>query len=82
MKIEVMGPGCLKCEATERNARTALVELGLDAEVEHIYDVREYVRRGVTITPALAVDGEVKVAGHVPSVKELKGLLGRLESSL
>lgn len=81
MKIEVMGPGCPKCEATEKNARAVLAELRLDAEVEHIYDVREYARRGVTITPALAVDGEVKVAGHVPTVKELKGLLGRLEPS-
>ncbi len=81
MKIEVMGPGCPKCAATEKNARAALLELGLDAEVEHIYDVREYAKRGVTITPALAVDGEVKVAGHVPTVRELKGLLGRLEPS-
>lgn len=76
MKIEVLGPGCPKCKATEENVRKALTELGIEAEVEHIYDIKEYSKRGVMFTPALAIDGEVKVSGHVPSVEEIKQLLG------
>ncbi|MBC7343824.1 MAG: TM0996/MTH895 family glutaredoxin-like protein [Clostridia bacterium] len=75
MKIEILGAGCPKCEATERNVRKALAELGLEAEVVHVYDVREYSKRGVTFTPALAINGEIKVSGHVPSVEEIKKLL-------
>ncbi len=76
MKIEILGTGCRKCEVAERHAREAVAELGLDAQVEHVYDVREFARRGVTFTPAVAIDGEVRVAGHVPGVGELKALLG------
>jgi predicted thioredoxin/glutaredoxin len=43
--------------------------------VEHIYDVKEYSKRGVMFTPALAIDGQVKVSGHIPSVEEIKRLL-------
>ncbi len=75
MKIEILGTGCPKCKATEENVRKALVELGLEAEVEHIYDAKEYSKRGVMFTPALAIDGEVKVSGHIPSVEEIKRML-------
>jgi len=75
MKIEILGTGCRKCEVTERHAREALAELVLEAQVEHVYDVRELARRGVMFTPAVAIDGQVRVAGHVPGVGELKALL-------
>jgi small redox-active disulfide protein 2 len=81
MRVEIMGPGCPKCEATERNARKAIHELGLEAELEHIYDVKEYGKRGVVLTPALVVDGEVLISGRVPSVDELKSLLEGSRSS-
>jgi small redox-active disulfide protein 2 len=80
MKVEVMGPGCPKCETMEKNARQALAKLGLEAELEHIYDVREYARRGVILTPALAVDGEVKLSGHVASVDEIVSVLASAQS--
>jgi small redox-active disulfide protein 2 len=74
MKIEILGSGCPKCRAAEQHARKALAELGLEAELAHVYDVKEFARRGVMFTPAVAIDGQVRVAGHVPGVKELKAL--------
>ncbi len=81
VKIEVLGSGCPKCEAAERNARRAVEDLGLDVQVEHIYDVKEFAKRGVMMTPAVAVDGEVKIAGHVPSVGEVKKLLAGTDTA-
>ena len=75
MKIEVFGVGCPKCKKTEENARKAVEELGIDAEVVHIYDQVEILKRGITDSPALAIDGEVKIANRVPEVDEIKKLL-------
>ncbi|MFQ6117588.1 MAG: thioredoxin family protein [Candidatus Bipolaricaulia bacterium] len=75
MKIEVLGTGCPKCEKTMANAKKAVEELGLNAEVVKVYDLGEITSRGVLMTPALAVDGEVKVSGHIPSVEEIKRML-------
>ena len=75
MRIEVLGTGCPKCEKTLANAKKAVEELGLDAEVVKVYKLGEITARGVVMTPALAVDGEVKVSGKVPSVEEIKRML-------
>lgn len=75
MKIEILGTGCPKCEKTLANAKKAVEELGLDAEVVKVYKLEEITARGVVMTPALAVDGEVKVSGKVPSVEEIKRML-------
>ena len=75
MKIEVLGIGCPKCRKMEENARKAVKELGIKAEVFHVYDAVEIARRGIVSTPALVVDGKVKVAGRVPTVEEIKQLL-------
>jgi len=75
MKIEVFGVGCPKCKKTEENAKKAVEELGIDAEVVHIYDQVEILKRGITDSPALAIDGEVKIANRVPEVDEIKKLL-------
>ncbi len=75
MKIEVLGPGCPKCQATLRNAEQALRELGIPAEFVKVTDLGEIVARGVMMTPALAVNGEIKVSGHVPTVEEIKRIL-------
>ena len=74
VKIEVIGPGCPRCGTTEENARRALAELGLEAELVHVHDVKEFARRGVVLTPAVVVDEEVTVSGCVPSVDELKAM--------
>jgi small redox-active disulfide protein 2 len=74
MKIVVAGPGCSHCQATEKNVFNAVAELNLDAEIIKVTDVLEFVKLGVFLTPAVLVDGNVVVAGRVPTVGELKKL--------
>ena len=73
--IQVLGPGCPKCAKLKANAEAAAKELGLDAQVEKVTDINVITGFGVMMTPALAVDGEVKVVGKVPSVEDIKKLL-------
>jgi len=75
MKIQILGPGCPRCKQTEANAREAVKNLGLDAEVEKITDINKIADFGVMATPALAVDGDVKFSGRIPSVEEIEKLL-------
>lgn len=75
MKIEILGSGCPKCEKTEQNVREALDALDMTAEVTKVTDQDEIVARDVMMTPAVAIDGEVKVSGKVPRVGQLKSLL-------
>jgi len=70
--IQVLGPGCAKCQKLYELARQAADELGLKAQVEKITDINVITGFGVMMTPALAVDGEVKVAGKLPAVEEIK----------
>ncbi len=77
MKIQVVGPGCWRCQATEKNVFSACAELGLDADITHVHDVRQAVALGVRLTPAVVVDGKIVVSGRVPTVAELKSLLTR-----
>jgi len=72
MKIEILGPGCPKCKKTAANAEQAVRELGIDAEVVKVEKIDEIMQYGVMMTPALAVDGEVKCAGKIPGVEEIK----------
>jgi small redox-active disulfide protein 2 len=75
MKIEILGSGCPKCFETERRVQKVVQELGLQAEVVHVYDLMEIARRRVVFTPAVAIDGEVKISGHVPTEDELRAIL-------
>jgi small redox-active disulfide protein 2 len=75
-KILVLGPGCPKCEKLRNDAETAARELGIEYELTKIADINEMMKYGVMTTPALVVDGDVKVVGRVPSVDELKKMLG------
>ena len=75
MKIEILGTGCPKCKATEKNVRKAVDELGIQAEIIKIDDLQEIVNRGVMMTPAVFIDGEAKIVGHDPSPEEIKKLL-------
>ena len=75
MKIQILGTGCPKCRKLGEVAREAADGLGLDYELVKITDLNEITGFGVMMTPALAVDGEVKLAGKVPSVDEAKRLL-------
>lgn len=74
-KIQILGTGCAKCNKLEEAARKAADELGIEYEVEHIKDLNKIMDFGVMITPALAVDGEVKSAGKLLPIEEIKKLI-------
>lgn len=71
-KIEILGMGCAKCEKLEELARKAAGEMGIEAEFTKVKDIKKIMEYGVMTTPALVVDGEVKVAGKVPSIEDVK----------
>jgi small redox-active disulfide protein 2 len=75
MTIQVLGPGCKRCQALHQLTITAANDLGLDATVEKIDDYAEMARLGVMSTPALAVDGRVLMSGSVPSLTQVRDLL-------
>ncbi len=74
-KIQILGPGCPRCKKLAENTMNAAEELGIDYEIEKITDLNVITGFGVMMTPALVVDGEVKVAGKVPDVDEIKKML-------
>jgi len=74
--IKVLGPGCPRCEELFKLTRQAVMELDLACSVEKITDIREITNYGVMMTPALVIDGVVKMSGKVPSLAELKRILG------
>ena len=86
LKIEVLGPGCPKCETLEKNVRAAVQEMGIEAvykmvdtcgaEVTKVSQIKDIAARGVLMTPALAVDGKVVSSGHLLSVHQVKKYLG------
>jgi len=75
VKIQVLGTGCAKCRTLAENARKAVDEMGIDAEVEKIEDIKEIMKFKILMTPGIALDGEVKAAGRVLSVEDIKKLL-------
>lgn len=75
MKLQILGTGCPKCVLLGEHAERAAQELGLDYQLEKVTGIEEILGFGVLATPALVVDGEVKVSGHVPSTGRLKALL-------
>ena len=72
MKVQILGIGCPKCRKLEANAKKAIEELGIDAEVEKVQDIKEITKFGVLMTPALAIDGKVKCSGEIASPKKIK----------
>lgn len=72
MIIEVCGPGCPRCQATEKNVLQALKELGKEAQVVKIKDIKQISARGVMMTPAVIVDGVKAFEGRIPSPEEIK----------
>ena len=71
IKIEVLGSGCPKCHKLEALVKEAVEKHSIDAEVTHVYDLDKIVEYGVMITPALVVDGELKISGKLPGESEL-----------
>lgn len=79
MKIQVAGPGCAKCQATEKNVRDACAQLSLDADISYVYDLKEIAKLGVIFTPAVIIDGKIVISGKLPTVEELKKLLSNIK---
>ena len=75
MKIEILGMGCQKCSNLYESTKQAAVEMGLSPEIVKVEDIKDIMKYGVMTTPALVVDGVVKVAGKVPGKDEIKGYL-------
>ncbi|GMW02770.1 MAG: thioredoxin family protein [Candidatus Hydrogenedentota bacterium] len=75
MKLQVLGTGCPKCRKLTESAEAAAKELGLEYELEKITDLHDIMAFGVMVTPALVVDGQVKLSGKAPDVGEIKKLL-------
>jgi small redox-active disulfide protein 2 len=75
MHIKVLGTGCAKCKALERNARRALEELGVNATIEKVEDIQKIMEYGILRTPGLVVNEKVVISGQIPKMDELKTLL-------
>ena len=75
MKLQILGTRCAKCTALAHATEQAAQALGLPYELEKVTDLNHIMSFGVMMTPALVVDGKVKVSGKVPNVNELKSLL-------
>ena len=72
MKIEILGMGCPKCKKTAANVEQAVRELGIEAEIVKVEKIDEIMKYGVMMMPALVIDNEVKCAGKIPIVDEIK----------
>lgn len=71
MKIEILGPGCPKCKKLSELTAEAIKELGVSAEIAKVTDINIIIGYGVMLTPALVIDAELKIAGKIPSKKEI-----------
>jgi len=74
-KLQILGTGCAKCQKLTEQTEAAARAIGIEYELEKVTDINDIMQFGVMMTPALAVDGEVKVSGKIPSIEELKTLI-------
>jgi small redox-active disulfide protein 2 len=75
VQILIIGPGCARCKTLAQFTEQAVKELGVTAEINKVTDLKQIMALGVMMTPALAVNGSIKVAGKVPSIPEIKAIL-------
>jgi len=75
--IKVLGPGCPKCQQTEKNVKEAVTESGVDAKVDKVTNILEIARYGVFGTPEVVVDGQVKSVGKIPNKEEVKAWIAK-----
>jgi len=75
MRVQVLGTGCAKCKELTRRTEEVLERLGITQPVEKVTDLEEILRFGVLMTPALVIDGVIRVAGRIPSREEIEKLL-------
>ena len=77
MEIKVLGPGCPKCQQTEKNVKDAVADAGVDAKVDKVTNLLEIAKYGVFGTPAVVIDGQVKCVGKIPTKDEVKKWIER-----
>jgi small redox-active disulfide protein 2 len=75
MELKILGTGCKKCKQLEANTREAVAKLGIEANIEKVEDIQKIMEFGVMGTPALVVDGEVKISGKLAKAKEIEKYL-------
>jgi small redox-active disulfide protein 2 len=81
MDIKILGPGCARCFELERKARRAVDDLGIAANVEKISDIQKVIAYRIMATPGLVIEGQVKCAGRIPSVDEIKTWIREAEGT-
>jgi small redox-active disulfide protein 2 len=74
-KIQILGTGCPKCKKLAENTEAAAKQLGIEYELEKVIKINDIMKFGVMVTPALVIDGQVKVVGQMPSLEQLKEML-------
>ncbi|MDR3748611.1 MAG: thioredoxin family protein [Acidobacteriota bacterium] len=74
-KIQILGTGCSRCRDLTANAQKAVQELGIETEIEKVTEIEDIIKFHIFMTPGLVIDGQLKAAGRVPSVEEIKQLL-------
>ena len=75
-KIQILGTGCPRCKKLAENAAVAAKQSGIECEVEKVTDINEIMKMGAMMTPAIAIDGQIKAVGKVLSPDEIQNLLG------
>ena len=74
-QIEILGPGCPKCQKLTEAAQEAAAQIGLECNIVKVTDIQKITSYGIMMTPALVVDGQVKVSGKIPNLDDLKKML-------
>ena len=82
INIKVLGPGCNNCHLVEENAKAAVAQLGLEAEIEHVTDRAEYPTYGLLFTPGLVIDNKLVSGGRIPSAAEVTTWLANASVAL
>ena len=75
MEIKILGPGCYKCHELDKRVREVAKELGIDAQIEYVQDIKKIMEYPILITPGLVVNGKVICSGKVPSKSEIAGFI-------
>ena len=75
MKIEILGSGCPNCKKTEEIVKKVVKRLGIKVDISHVYDIEKIIERGILTTPAISINGKLKLSGKVPSESEIEKML-------
>ena len=81
MLIQVLGTGCTKCKTLHETVKKAVQETGVDAEVEKVEDIQQIMAFELIMTPGLVINGEVKAAGRVPNIEEIKRMISAAKAA-